>query len=95
MDNTAAGAFDALFQPNDTGKDFVETFIATLDKLEADAIKVGETLTSICRTTGISRATPDRWRKEIPKTILLMAEMQGIVVAKRAALAQGIQQHDD
>lgn len=63
--------------------DFVQVFHSTLDQLEADAKKEGLTLTSICRDTGVSRATPDRWRKEVPKTVELLARMQGIVAAKR------------
>lgn len=62
--------------------DFVGTFNDALDKLEADAKKVGLNLTSLCRSTGISRATPDRWRKSTPTTIQLLATMQGIVREK-------------
>jgi hypothetical protein len=64
-------------------KNFVQTFHGAIDQLEADAKKEGLTLTSICRDTGVSRATPDRWRKKIPKTIELLGQMQDIVAAKR------------
>ncbi len=64
-------------------KNFVSDFHAAIDQLEENAKKEGLTLTSICRDTGVSRATPDRWRKKIPKTIELLGQMQDIVEAKR------------
>lgn len=67
-------------------KNFVGVFNDALDKLEEEAGEVGETLTSICRVTKISRATPDRWRKKTPKSVLLLAEMQSIVTDKRDKL---------
>lgn len=66
-------------------KNFVSDFHGAIDKLEADAKEVGLTLTSICRDTGVSRATPDRWRKKIPKTVELLGQMQDLVTAKRAS----------
>lgn len=69
-------------------ENFVKTFHGALDKLEADAKAVGLTLTSICRDTGVSRATPDRWRKSVPKTIVLLGEMQDLVEAKRESNAR-------
>lgn len=67
---------------------FVQTFKATIDKLESDAKEVGMTLTSLCRDTGVSRATPDRWRKVVPKTVELVGKMQGLVDEKRAQNAR-------
>lgn len=64
-------------------KNFVQVFHGALDQLEADAKQQGLTLTSICRDTGVSRATPDRWRKEVPKTVELLGRMQEVVEAKR------------
>lgn len=69
-------------------KNFVKTFDDAIDKLEADAKEVGLTLTSICRDTGVSRATPDRWRKQTPKTIELLGQMQDLVTAKRESNAK-------
>lgn len=65
-------------------KSFVNVFHGTIDALETDAKSVGLTLTSICRDLGVSRATPDRWRKKVPKTIELMTAMQKVVDDKRA-----------
>lgn len=63
---------------------FVKTFDAALDQLEEDAKEVGMTLTSLCRDTGVSRATPDRWRKVTPKTIEILSKMQDLVRAEQA-----------
>lgn len=65
-------------------QNFVQVFNDRVDQLEARAKRVGLTLTSICRETGVSRATPDRWRKQTPKTVQLLAEMEDIVSAKEA-----------
>lgn len=62
---------------------FVQVFHKALDQLESDAKEVGMTLTSLCRDTGVSRATPDRWRKVVPKTIELVGKMQTLVDDKR------------
>lgn len=66
------------------GANFVEVFKGAIDQLEVDAKKVGLTLTSICRATKISRATPDRWRKTPPTTVDLLAKMQKVVTDKAA-----------
>lgn len=63
---------------------FVNVFHCAIDAIEADAKAVGLTLTSICRDLEVSRATPDRWRKKVPKTIEIMAAMQKVVDDKRA-----------
>jgi hypothetical protein len=66
---------------------FVNTFHEALDQLEVDAKDVGLTLTSICRDTGVSRATPDRWRKKVPNTVKILSDMQKVVDERRAKLA--------
>lgn len=70
-----------------TTENFEQDFQAALNKLEEDAKAVGMTLTSICRATGVSRATPDRWRKTPPKTVELLRQMQEVVA--RAGQAPG------
>lgn len=67
---------------------FAKVFQEAVDKLERDAHDVGLNLTSICRETKTSRATPDRWRRSPPKTVQLLDEMQTIVEKKRAAVEQ-------
>ncbi len=71
---------------------YIKDFYAELDTLEKDAAAVGMTITSICKATGISRATPDRWRRECPTTVMLLQRMQQVVrdeEARLAALAAG------
>ena len=67
-------------------KTFEQEFRARLDALEKDMAEVGENWTSVCRATGISRATPDRWRDATPNTVLLMDVMAGYVANRRASL---------
>jgi len=67
---------------------FEQVFHQTIDKLEEDAKAVGLTFTSICRDTGVSRATPDRWRKKVPNTVKILSEMQSVVAERQAQLAE-------
>lgn len=67
-------------------KDISAQFKEAVSKLETDAKKVGLTITSICRETGVSRATPDRWKREAPTTVQLLARMQDVVERKKRAL---------
>lgn len=65
-------------------KSFEQVFIQRLDSIIQRGEQVGMTLTHICRETGIARATPDRWRKEAPKTIALLDKMEAAVAAAEA-----------
>ncbi len=70
-----------------SSKSFSEVFAERVAKIEEDAKKVGLNFTSICEIGGISRATPDRWRKEVPKTILLVDQMEQIIADRKAEIA--------
>lgn len=65
---------------------YEDEFKARVSKLERDAQAAGLNLTAVCREAGVSRATPDRWRKKTPKTIALVTAMEAIV-AREAAKA--------
>jgi hypothetical protein len=67
-------------------KNFTEVFLDAVDTMEADAKKVGMNLTSVCKASGIGRATPDLWRKKVPKTVVLLTEMQDVVRQRKAEL---------
>lgn len=67
---------------------FTDDFRARIDALETKAHKVGLNLTEVCRQAGVSRATPDRWRRETPKTIALVTSMEEIVEKAAAKLAR-------
>jgi transposase-like protein len=58
---------------------FSTVFLQQLDDLEREALQAGSSLTAICKHIGISRATPDRWRHEVPRTIEIMDQMQSYV----------------
>lgn len=78
-----------------TEQPFDDLFKDRVSALEARAHAVGLNFTSICKQAEISRATPDRWRKETPKTVKLLAEMEKIVADKEAEVASaggGVQQ---
>ncbi len=55
-------------------------------KAMEDAAKAkGLNLTIVCKKLGISRATPDRWKRETPKTIELLQQMEEFVNKSPAA----------
>lgn len=66
---------------------FDDVFKERVADVENRAKAVGMNFTSICEQAGISRATPDRWRRETPKTVKLLAEMEDIVAAREAEVA--------
>jgi hypothetical protein len=63
---------------------FEDVFRSRVAKIEADARAVGLNFTSICKEAGISRATPDRWKRATPNTISIVTRMEEIVARKRA-----------
>lgn len=69
-----------------TANTFEAEFHRRLAAIAADAAEIGETWTSICRATGISRATPDRWHAETPNTIALLDQMAAYVARRRAEI---------
>lgn len=70
----AAGSFQRAFQDR-------------LDQIEARGKKAGLTLTHICRSAGIARATPDRWRKSSPLSVQLIDKMESVVAEAERARA--------
>lgn len=54
---------------------FSTVFLKEIDDIERRALTMGFSLTAICKGIGISRATPDRWRHQIPRTIEIVDEM--------------------
>ena len=66
---------------------FTDVFKARIDKMETDARLAGLNLTTICKEAGISRATPDRWKKRPPKTVEIVTQMEAIVAQHVAGIA--------
>lgn len=56
-------------------------FYEKLRSIEERGHRVGMTMTDICKQSGVARATPDRWRKELPKTIKCLQDMETVVAA--------------
>lgn len=67
---------------------FVDAFKDALAGVEAGAKEAGSSITEICRETGISRTTPDRWKENPPITIELVAKMQDAVNRKLKTAAR-------
>lgn len=66
---------------------FKDEFKSRIAKIEEDAQSVGLNWTSICKEAGLSRATPDRWKKRIPKTIEVVTRMETIVARHKERAA--------
>jgi transposase-like protein len=66
---------------------FTDEFKKRIEKIESEAKLVGLNFTSICKEAGISRATPDRWKKKTPKTVAIVAQMEAIVERQKAEAA--------
>lgn len=63
---------------------FTDAFKQRIEKIETRAKAVGLNFTSICKEAGVSRATPDRWKKSTPKTIEIVSRMEEIVATAEA-----------
>jgi transposase-like protein len=70
----------ALGMANDGS--FSRAFAAKIDEIELRALRAGTNLTAVCRAIKISRSTPDRWRRKLPRTIKLLDKMEAEVVSK-------------
>lgn len=79
MNSTNPDAFNG-------GSTFDDDFLARLSAIEDEAKLLGESWSSICRNNGISRATPQRWRKEIPHTVTKVAEIEQYLRSRRKEL---------
>lgn len=75
-------------EPQAKKESFGDVFLARLDKIVEDAEAAGINLTIVCALAGISRATPDRWRRNLPKTISLIETMEGIIEEHRKSTAK-------
>ena len=69
---------------------FQEAFEQRLVGIKERAAKVGMTVTDVCTSAGVARATPERWKTQIPLTVKLIDRMEAAVAAQeieRAAQA--------
>lgn len=73
---------------------FGEVFRDRIDKIVQDAEASGINLTVVCKGAGISRATPDRWRRKLPKTIETVDKMERVVAERNATTAAANKSED-
>ena len=72
-----------------TEKLFRQVFSDRLDDIERRALKAGSNLTEVCRDIHISRSTPDRWRRQTPRTIKIIDKMDArVTVLEKQARAK-------
>lgn len=65
---------------------FEAEFRRRLDDIIKRGQAIGLSVTTLCKKTGVARATPDRWRKEAPLSIQLIDKLDAEVsAAERAA----------
>lgn len=69
---------------------FNQNFHEAMDAIEADAKASGIDMTHLCEETGISRATPSRWKRRVPKTIELVTRLQKALEKAKQQRATGI-----
>jgi len=63
-------------------------FLARLDSIEARGKKLGLTMPQITALAGVARATPERWRRKVPQSVLLLDKLDDFIVeAEKAATA--------
>lgn len=58
---------------------FAEEHARRLASLEERAKAVGSNMTQVCKTTGVARATYERWRQRAPLTVKKMDELEAEV----------------
>lgn len=61
---------------------FSREFNDRLNAIEERGKACSLTLTHICRESGVARATPDRWRAEVPLTVRLIDKMEAVVAER-------------
>lgn len=64
---------------------FQTEYLRWLDAIKERGQKCGLTLTDICREAGVARATPDRWRKRPPLSVVLVDKLDAVVAAAEKA----------
>jgi transcriptional regulator with XRE-family HTH domain len=75
MDNT----------PEDQNTTFESEFYRRVEMIKRRAKQAGTNLTQLCKTTGISRTTPERWEQRVPKSIKILDQMlEALLDAERA-----------
>lgn len=56
-------------------------FLARLDSIEARGKKLGLSMPQITGLAGVARATPERWRRKVPQSVLLLDKLEDFIAA--------------
>lgn len=59
---------------------FAKAFADRLKSIEERAKAAGSNMTQVCKTTGVARATYERWGHRPPQTIVKVDELEAEVV---------------
>ncbi len=63
-------------------KTMQELFNEKLSRIYQRALDADISVSLICKKSGVSRATPDRWRKSPPLSIALIDKMEEVLIAE-------------
>lgn len=63
-------------------------FLERLDSIEKRAKKLGMTMPMVCSGSKVARATPERWRRKVPQSVLLLDKLEAYVAAEENKVAQ-------
>ena len=55
---------------------YAKEFQARIDSIDARAKKAGTSITELCRRAKVARSTPDRWRKIVPMTVVIITKLE-------------------
>ncbi|WP_288821303.1 hypothetical protein [uncultured Leclercia sp.] len=73
---------------SDNDSTFEAEFYRRVDMIKQRAKAAGTNITQLCRNAGVSRTTPERWEKRVPKSIgiidLMFQALLEIEEAKKA-----------
>jgi hypothetical protein len=67
---------------------FSDVFAARLQSIELRAKRAGSNMTQVCKTTGVARATYERWRLRAPQTVAKVDELEREVVRLELLVAE-------
>lgn len=67
---------------------FTDAFSQRLKDIERRAKAAGSNMTQICKSTGVARATYERWRSRAPQTVAKVDELEAEVIRLEQVAAQ-------
>lgn len=63
-------------------------FLVRLDEIEQRAKKLGLKMPMVCSGAGVARATPERWRRRVPQSVLLLDKLDNYVADQEIKAAK-------